>query len=188
MQQHVRRMRQPKVTTRVTSLGPVKRADASRQITEDKAFTTIAGETPLTPPYSPAFLEMCVERSNMLKQCITAMVVNVTAGGYEVVQVNRDIEMDAGEVEEANSFIESVNSDESLSTMLAKTIDDYETYGYAFIEVIRDRKGRISLLRYMPAGTLFPEEVQQYDLYISSHLVLNFFRRGHSDENSFKSE
>ena len=160
MQQHVRRMRQPKVTTRVTSLGPVKRADASRQITEDKAFTTIAGETPLIPPYSPAFLEMCVERSNMLKQCITAVVVNVTAGGYEVVQVNRDIETDAGEVEEANSFIESVNSDESLSTMLAKTIDDYETYGYAFIEVIRDRKGRISLLRYMPAGTtrLLPKD------------------------------
>ena len=55
MQQHVRRMRQPKVTTRVTSLGPVKRADASRQITEDKAFTTIAGETPSHPALQPCF-------------------------------------------------------------------------------------------------------------------------------------
>lgn len=152
--QHVRRVRQPKVTTRVSHIGIAKRADTSRQLTKEDAFSVIAGETPLIPPYSPDFLEMCVERSNMLKQCIAAMVVNVTAGGYEVVQVHRDIPMDDGEVEEANSFIASVNSEESLSTMLGKTVCDYETYGYAYIEIIRDRKGRISLLRYMPAATV----------------------------------
>lgn len=158
--QHVRRMRQPKVTTRATSIGMARRADTSRQINEDTTFSSIAGEAPLIPPYSPDFLEMCVERSNTLKQCITAMVVNVTSGGYEVTQVSRNINMDAGEVEEAESFIDSVNSEESLSTMLTKVVDDYETYGYAFIEVIRDRKGRISLLRYMPSATcrLLPKD------------------------------
>ena len=86
--QHVKRVRRTQVSARVSSFGSnVKRHDASRQIDKDDAFSAIAGEVPLVPPYNPAFLAMCVERSNMLKQCIAAMVVNVTSGGHEAVQV-----------------------------------------------------------------------------------------------------
>lgn len=159
--QHVRRIRQPQVTTRVRLLGStVQRADTSRQLDEDKVFSSVAGEVPLIPPYSPSFLEMCVERSNMLKQCIAAMTVNVTSGGYESVGVHKSIPEDDGERMELQSFLDSANSEESLSALLGKSCTDYETYGYAFIEVIRDRKRRVSLVRYLPSAScrLLPKD------------------------------
>lgn len=153
--QRVRRIRQPQVTTRVSSLGgSVKRADISRQLDQENVFATVTGDTALIPPFDPSFLASCVERSNMLKQCIAAIVVNVTSGGFQPVQTRDDMEMELGEKEELVSFIESVNSDESLATMLAKVADDYETYGYSFIEAIRDRKGRMSVWRHAPAHSV----------------------------------
>lgn len=165
--QHVKRVRRTQVSARVTSFGSnVKRHDASRQIDKDDAFSAIAGEVPLLPPYNPAFLAMCVERSNMLKQCIAAMVVNVTSGGHEAVPVRPSIEVDESEKELLESFLESCNSEESLATMLAKVEDDFETYGYGFVEVIRTRKGKLSLLRYLPSAScrLLPKDVQNPQL------------------------
>lgn len=159
--QHVKRVRRTQVSARITSFGSTaKRSDASRQIDTDDQFSAIAGETPIVPPYSPAFLAMCVERSNMLKQCIAAMVVNVTAGGHEAVPVKPKLKADETEQEVLESFFDSCNSEESLATMLAKVEDDYETYGYAFIEVIRTRRGRLSLLRYLPSAScrLLPKD------------------------------
>lgn len=167
MQAHVRRSRRTQVSTRVTSFGSnIKREDTSRQIDKDDVFSAIAGELPITPPYNPAFLQMCIERSNMLKQCIAAMVVNVTAGGHEPVPVKSKIKMDPDEVEALESFIESCNSEESLSTMFAKAEDDYETYGYAFVEVIRNRRGRMTLLRYVPSHSmrLLPKDTKNPQL------------------------
>lgn len=159
--QRVRRTRQRQVSARVSSIGiAVQRADTSRQIEAETVFSVINGETPILPPYSPSFLAMCVERSNMLKQCIAAMVVNTTSGGYEPAVVRAGDPIDPNEKEILESFIESVNSEESLATMLAKVEDDYETYGYAFFEVIRDRVKRISVMRYMPSATtrLLPKD------------------------------
>lgn len=183
--QHIRRTRNPQVSARITA---IRRADTSRQLTEDTTFSAIAGEAPLLPPYAPDFLEMCVERSNMLKQCIAAVVVNVAAGGYEAVPVDKDIPVDVGEAEELRSFISSVNSEESLATLMTKTTADFETYGYGFVEAIRDRKGRISLLRYLPARTcrLLPKDEQNpqpvtYDIArgprVSRVTELRAFRR-----------
>lgn len=165
---HIRRVRrQGNVHARVTSFGEtVKREDTSRQLDKDDAFNGISGLMPLAPPYNPAFLAMCVERSNMLKQCIAAMVVNVTAGGHEAVPARTGMEMDKNEQEVLESFIESCNSEESMATMLGKVEDDYETYGYGFIEVIRNRRGRVTLLRYVPSATcrLLPKDVDNPQL------------------------
>lgn len=151
--QRVRRIRQNQVATRIHSLGSnVARADTSRQITEEDAFQIVgAGHTALTPPYSPHFLARCVDRSNMLKQCIAAMVTNVALCGFQIVPTKDGQKMDDAEVEELQSFIDSCNSEESLVTVHAKIVDDYETYGYAYLEVIRDRKRRITLLRHCKA-------------------------------------
>lgn len=164
---HIRRSRrQRNVQARVSSFGEVKRDDTSRQIDKDDAFTGISGLMPLVPPYSPTFLAQCVERSNMLKQCIAAMVVNVAAGGHEAVAAKPKLKMDANEKEILESFIESCNSEESLSTMMGKAEDDFETYGYAYIEVIRNRRGRVTLLRYVPSFTcrLLPKDVDNPQL------------------------
>lgn len=149
--QRIRRIRQKAtVSARVTSLGTsVARADTSRQIEQEDVFQAVGvKDTILTPPYAPTFLAACVERSNMLKQCIAAMVTNVALTGFDTAQVRQDTKADADEEEELKSFLEAPNSEESLTGIHAKVEEDYETYGYAFIEVIRDRSRRISLLRH----------------------------------------
>lgn len=152
--QRVRRVRQQAVTTRVTALGPTtKRADTSRQITQENAFTTTGiGKQALLPPYDPAFLYACVERSNMLRQCIAAMVTNVALCGFDIAPVDPNIPIDPNEREELQSFIDAANSEESLTTVHAKVNDDYEGYGYAFVEAIRSRGRRLTLLRHCPAA------------------------------------
>ena len=148
----IHRVRQRNISVRSFTIGSTKRADTSRQITEEDAFTTTGiGKAALLPPYNPQFLAQCVERSNMLKQCIAAMVTNVGMVGFEVAPTDRAVEVDDAEREELQSFIDACNSEESLTSVHTKAVDDYETYGYCFLEAIRDRKGRISLLRHMPA-------------------------------------
>jgi PBSX family phage portal protein len=159
----VHRIRQQKLSVRSLTIGSTRRADTSRQITQEDAFTTTGiGKSALLPPYDPRFLSQCVERSNMLKQCIAAMVTNVGMVGFEVVPTDRALAVDDAEREELQSFIDACNSEESLVTVHTRAVDDYETYGYCFLEAIRDRKGRISLLRHMPAYTtrLLPKDLE----------------------------
>lgn len=151
--QRIRRIRQAQVATRVTSVGVnSKRADTSRQIEQEDAFQIVGvGKTALIPPYNPHFLAQCVERSNMLKQCIAAMTTNVGMVGHDVAATRDEQAIDDAEKEELLSFCETANSEESLSAVVTKLIDDYETYGYTYLEVIRDRKRRVSLLRHAKA-------------------------------------
>jgi len=161
--QRIRRIRQPQLKTRVTGLGSTKRADTSRQIEQEDAFTvTTLGKTALSPPYDPRFLYNCVERSNMLKQCIAAMVTNVAMTGFDIAPTRTDQDIDDGEKEELQSFIDACNSEESITTVHAKVVEDYETYGYGFLEVIRDRKGRITLLRHAKSSNtrLLPKDAE----------------------------
>lgn len=163
--QRIRRIRQQSsapVHARVTAIGSTqKRADTSRQIDYEDAFQLVGiGKTALLPPFKPEFLARCVERSNMLKQCIAAMVTNVGQCGFSVVAVRDGVEVDDAEREELESFIEAANSEESLMAVHSKVVDDYETYGYCYLEAIRDRKRRISLLRHVKAITtrLLPKD------------------------------
>lgn len=151
--QRIRRIRQAQVATRITSVGVnSKRADTSRQIEQEDAFQIVGvGKTVLVPPYNPQFLALCVERSNMLKQCIAAMTTNVGMVGYDITATRDEQPIDEAEREELASFCEAANSEESLSAVITKLVDDYETYGYAYLEVIRDRKRRVSLLRHAKA-------------------------------------
>lgn len=160
--QRVRRIRQTQIGTRVTGLGSVTRADTSRQIAYEDTFPTHGlASSALLPPFDVKFLYNCLERSNMLRQCVAAMVTNVALCGFDVAAINDKTAIDDGEREELQSFIDSVNSEESMVTLHARAVLDYETYGYAFIEVIRDGKGRISLLRHAKAfyTRLMPKDV-----------------------------
>ena len=147
----IKRNRTPGVSTRVTTIGyNVLRADTSRQITEEDVLSSLSatGVTALIPPYEQRFLYACVERSNMLKQCIAAMVTNIALCGFDIVPIRPGVEIDEGEREELQSFIEAANSEESLTAVHAKVVEDYESCGYGYIEVIRDRLGRMSLWRH----------------------------------------
>jgi PBSX family phage portal protein len=143
---------------RVTAVGSsLKRADTSRQIYQENEFSTISGElslVPINPPYNPNTLAMIVERSNMLKQCIAAYVTNIGMNGFDVAPVTDGVEMDPDEKATLQSFIDCANADESLMSVHSSIVDDYEIYGYGYLEVIRDKAKRISILRNAPAHTI----------------------------------
>jgi len=70
-------------------------------------------------------------------------------------------------------------------TWILKGVDgiekDYEHFSPPFLLALDEVYNKIRNLnyRYMPAGTLFPEEVQQYDLYIIREALSNAI--GHQD-------
>jgi PBSX family phage portal protein len=154
----IRRVRPAtKITARATSIGgPVRRADTSRQMYAENefnsSFPSAVRLAPITPPYDPLHLLLIIEQSNMLKQCITAYVNNVSLCGYDAVPAVDGLDVDPDEHATLQSFIDSSNCDESLAVTLSKVVENYEQLGYGFLEVIRDRRKRITIVRHCRAS------------------------------------
>ena len=143
----------PVLSLRATSVGvPVQRADISRQVDDADTLNvdSLAGLI-ISPPYNIDNLKRVYEKSNTLGQCVAAMVTNVTMYGYQAVPITENTEPDPAEREELQSFIDYANTEQSLRTVMSLVEYDYERYGFAFLEVIRDQQNRISLLRHCPA-------------------------------------
>lgn len=154
-QRHIRRTR-TSVGVEVTARSiPItrRRSDVSRQVDPDYQKGLYGGVSPISPPYSPEDLFRMVETSNMLLQCILAYVTNIALYGWEIVSADDKSEKDPAEEAELQSFIDSPNADESLMTLHARVVFDRYAAGFGYVEVIRDRKGRPSILRRAPART-----------------------------------
>src|SRR5258706_645184 len=173
--QRVRRIRDRSVSATVTRLGIVNRADTSKQINVENEFTNSGFAHQgiwLIPPYDPINLHLIKERSNTIPQCIDAYVTNIAHSGFEIEAIREGMDIDEVEKEELASFIEAVNPEQSFPVLHAYGVNDYETYGYTFVEIIRDRSDRVSLLRNVPAFTmrLSPKDIENpqlitYEIY-----------------------
>lgn len=153
----------------------VKRADSStsRQIEyvdEFEAHGMGMSQLILPTPYTTSRLFEFIEHSNMLGQCIASWVVNTVGTGWEVVPASKKVTMDEDEQDELQSIIDFANSEESLTTVMKKAVAHKEAVGYGFVEVIRDAKGDLALLRhasslYMRLGHKHEKEVLvKYDV------------------------
>lgn len=152
----IRRSRIRNASVRATVFN-VSRGDdsTSRQIVFTDEFLSIAsmhGATIVLPtPYRVSRLFEIIDQSNMLRQCIDAYVTNTVLTGYEVAPILRNKIVNEGEQVELESFLEHANSEESMSTILEKIIRDRESVGFGYMEVIPDRIGLPSLLRWCPS-------------------------------------
>ena len=137
-----------------TTIIKVDRSDdsTSRQldVVDEWASSPFLGAI-LPPPYNVLDLARIIEQSSSLRPCIEAYTVNTVQTGWEVESTVRGKEGKPAEIVELQSFIDHSNSDESLSAVMTKVIDDRESYGYGFLEGIRDAAGGIALLRHAPA-------------------------------------
>lgn len=149
-----------------------KRSDVSRQKTpSDGTSDSPIGSLSIATPYDMSFLHKAIESSNILGACVNAYVVNISGYGYRVVPYEEDGTMDPTEKKVLRSFIEAPNPEESLRALSANRITDLENYGFAFIEVSRDRRGRVSLLhavksfymRLTPLDSQYVEVVSEVD-------------------------
>lgn len=154
---------EPKRITRSRSRGTIvarssvltsttRRSDISRQVDSDCTHGLAGSTAPITPPYDIPSLLATYGQSNMLRQCIEAYVTNIALCGYEIVPVDKKVAMLQAEADELQSFLDNANSEESLPTLHAKVVEDYEKVGHAYVEIIRDKKRRVSILRHARAS------------------------------------
>lgn len=142
------------VTARVIRGTPLRRADVSRQVDSDNSIGAAGSTVPIPPPFDLSTMLRVYSQSNMLGQCVEAYVTNIGLCGFEVAPVAKDVAMDPDEVEELQSFIDNANSEQSLTAVHATRVSNFERVGHDLLEVIRDRVGRVSLVRTVEAGTM----------------------------------
>ena len=105
----------------------------------------------LKPPYDPDKLWRIVENSQILPQCIDAKVKNVHGFGYDFSYTGDEEESSLpeeilNEKRNAIEFFKMVNEDQSFTSLSMDLQEDFEKTGNAYMEVIRDIDGGISLL------------------------------------------
>lgn len=129
-------------------------ANTSQQldyIDEFNQFPNGAGRTWVATPFDVPRLYEMLGVSNALRQCIDAYVTNTVGTGYDMEPLQRGKPQADGEASELQTFIENPNSEESMTALMKKIIFDREWAGFAFMEIIRDLSGEISLLRHAPS-------------------------------------
>lgn len=144
------------VFARTTVIKVQREADStSRQLENIDEWSLGAFNSLVLPtPYDVGNLSRIIEQSSVLRPCIEAYTVNTVQTGWEVDPLIRGTKAKDAEVMELQSFIDHSNSDESLSAVMSLVIDDRESFGYGFLEGIRDASKVISLLRHVPAMTM----------------------------------
>lgn len=116
------------------------------------------GKRPIDPPYNPYSLMRLPNQNNTLRQCIEAMVTNVEGFGYRLEYIGEEDKKQSAEAENERimleKFLDFPNEDYSMVELRERLRRDYETFGYFYLEVIRDSLGRVNSLYHLPAHTV----------------------------------
>lgn len=131
---------------------PVIKADTSVQVTEQDAFN--AGDW-ITPRHDLHGLEKLVENSTILPQCIRAYKNNIAGFGIGVRYIEdvEETEEMAAEFKRAEEIIELLNTEQDTKEIFEDIIEARETYGIAYIEVIRNLAGEVVQIEFVKETT-----------------------------------
>lgn len=150
--------------------GQRKRADLSRQVEDESLFTIDATASKLTiipTPFDMAGLSRIFDESSCLPQAADAMVANLAGYGFRAMPTQEGVEIDPDELQILHDFVEWSNTEESLTAVHRKYIHDYEKFGFGYYEVIRNRAGKVSLVRQAKATRIritkqdeIPQEIE----------------------------
>lgn len=130
---------------------------SSTQIPED-TFAYHSHLNAVQPPYNMEYLTLLNEISVTRQACITSIATNTVGLGFQVVKLQAAIDEDvlktvAGRIKrQLNKWAMADNK--SFTQLLFAVKYDEETTGNGFIEVDRDRTGRITGLYHVPAYTM----------------------------------
>ena len=128
----------------------------SLKIAEDP-FEGAYGGGVLKPPYDLDFLAKLPDYSNILGQCVEAMVTNIDGFGFTLEPVGgADPEKDGVPTQEAEDerksilhFFEFCNQELPYSQLRRRVRRDLEVLGNAYWEIIRDGKGDIAWIEHI---------------------------------------
>lgn len=144
-------------TSGTTVPGRSPLAKSSTQIPED-TFAYSASMNAVEPPYNLEYLTILNEVSVTRQACITALATNVVGLGFQIVKLQPKIDEDvlntvSGKIRRRlNKW--AMKDGKTFTQLLYAAKYDEETTGNGFIEVERDRLGRIAGLYHIPAFTM----------------------------------
>lgn len=126
----------------------VAKAETPLQLTVEQE--SAAGEW-LAPPCDLRGLEQLKQNSTILPQCIQAYKSNIAGFGISVrykEDIDETAEM-AAEFERAQDIIELLTTEEDTKSVFEHIIEARETFGIAFLEVIRDPEGNVCQIDFI---------------------------------------
>ena len=129
-------------------LKPIEKAEGTTQVTEQEAFN--AGDW-IEPPFELQGLHALVTESAILPQCIRAYKDNVAGFGIGVKYIE-DIEENAdaeAEYRRMTQIIELLNTEQDTKEVFEDLIEARETYGVAYLEVIRNLDGDVQQIEFL---------------------------------------
>lgn len=171
-----------RVSARVVKAHPtpetVKKADTSTQIEAQDAFNS--GEW-ISPPVNQDTLAKMVSESSILPQCIRAYKNNIAGFGIGVrynVDEGETKEMSA-EYSRMEEIIELLTIEQDTKEVFEDLIEARETYGIAYLEVIRNLAGEVVQVEFIKHTTTvrMTEPLEPYVPYTYYHHGLQITRR-----------
>lgn len=140
----------------------------TRKFTTPSAFGTtefMPGQSRfsvLTPPVAPERLHSMPNENSVLRQCIDAYVTNIEGQGFRLEYIGPDGEENSAAALAEKHYLESVtttpNERYSFTELRKRLRRDFETYGYAYMELLRDAaddvKSSVRMLYHVPAYTV----------------------------------
>lgn len=150
MEERVPLKKPAKVGVRIikSSSSPVSKAETVTQISTEENITS--GDW-ISKPQVFKGLENLVEGSSILPQCIRAYKNNIAGFGIGV-RYKEDIKETAEMLEEykhAEKIIDLLNTDQDTKEVFEDIIEARETYGVAYIEVIRTLAGDVEQIEFI---------------------------------------
>ena len=144
----------------------VTKADTSVQVTTQEAYN--AGDW-ITPRNDMRGLANLVENSTILPQCIRAYKNNIAGFGIGVRYIDdaeETPEMEA-EFQRVEEIIELLNIEQDTKEVFEDVIEARETYGIAYLEVIRNLAGEVVQIEFVKE-TPSIEKTRPLDPYITT--------------------
>ncbi len=121
---------------------PIEKADTSIQISENDIYN--AGDW-ITPSNDFKGLRNLVKNSTILPQCIRAYKNNIAGFGIGVRYIDdmEETQEMKEEFSKAERIIELLNTEQDTKEVFENIIEARETYGIAYLEVIRNIAGEV---------------------------------------------
>ena len=139
----------PKMQVRVIKAQePVEKADVPLQLSPQEA--TNAGDW-ISPPVNLRGLRQLVKESSILPQCIRAYRNNIAGFGIGIryTEDTEETPEKAAEFQRAKEIIELLNIEQDTKEVFENLIEARETYGIAYLEVIRNLAGEVVQVEFI---------------------------------------
>ena len=147
-----------------SSKNEIKKSDSSEQIKNDEA--TAFSEW-ISPPVPLKNYEIMVQHSSILPQCINAYKSNIAGFGIEVRYKNdaTDTKKLEDEFNRMSEIIELLTVECDTKEIFEKIIGARETYGIAYLEVLRNAFGEVVQIEFIENVPSIEKSIESDDVF-----------------------